>query len=131
VEAHLMNRWSYIIVRVLQVIPTFFVVMALVFVMVRLLPGDPTSAILGARATEELIARTNKELGLDKPLPVQFAIFVQNFFRGDLGEIDQPQSASVSADPRAHAGDIVLDDLLEHSVRVACRATFVRGSTPP
>ena len=35
-----MNRWSYIIVRVLQVIPTFFVVMVLVFVMVRLLPGE-------------------------------------------------------------------------------------------
>ena len=60
--------------------------MALVFVMVRLLPGDPTSAILGERATEELIARANKELGLDKPLIVQFGIFVQHFFRGDLGE---------------------------------------------
>ncbi len=81
-----MNRWSYILVRVLQVIPTFFVVMALVFVMVRLLPGDPTSAILGERATEELIARANKELGLDKPVIVQFGIFVGRFFRGDLGE---------------------------------------------
>ena len=81
-----MNRWSYILVRVLQVIPTFFVVMALVFVMVRLLPGDPTSAILGERATEELIARANKELGLDKPVIVQFGIFVQRFFQGDLGE---------------------------------------------
>lgn len=81
-----MNRWSYILVRVLQVIPTFFVVMALVFVMVRLLPGDPTSAILGERATEDLIARANKELGLDKPVIVQFGIFVQRFFQGDLGE---------------------------------------------
>jgi peptide/nickel transport system permease protein len=81
-----MNRWSYIVVRVLQVIPTFFVVMALVFFMVRLLPGDPTSAILGERATEEMIARANKELGLDKPVIVQFGIFVGRFFQGDLGE---------------------------------------------
>ncbi len=81
-----MNRLSYVLVRVLQVIPTFFVVMALVFVMVRLLPGDPTSAILGERATEDLIARANKELGLDKPIVVQFGIFVQRFFQGDLGE---------------------------------------------
>ena len=80
-----MNRWQYALTRLLQIIPTFFVVMLLVFVMVRLLPGDPASAILGERATPEAIARINRQLGLDKPLPVQFGIFVKNFFQGDLG----------------------------------------------
>ncbi|MFD1734648.1 ABC transporter permease [Deinococcus malanensis] len=58
----------------------------LVFLLVRLLPGDPASAILGDRATPEIVERTRRELGLDKPLPVQFGIFVQHLLRGDLGE---------------------------------------------
>lgn len=80
-----MNRWQYALTRLLQIIPTFFVVMLLVFVMVRLLPGDPASAILGDRVTDEAIAQVNRRLGLDQPLPVQFGIFVKNFFQGDLG----------------------------------------------
>lgn len=80
-----MNRWQYALTRLLQIIPTFFIVMLLVFVMVRLLPGDPASAILGDRVTDEAVAQTNRRLGLDQPLPVQFGIFVRNFFQGDLG----------------------------------------------
>lgn len=80
-----MSRWQYALTRLLQIIPTFFVVMLLVFVMVRLLPGDPASAILGDRVTDEAIAQVNRRLGLDQPLPVQFGIFVRNFFQGDLG----------------------------------------------
>lgn len=81
-----MNRWNYILVRLLQIIPTFFVIMLLVFLMVRLLPGDPVSAVLGDRATEEAVARLNARLGLDEPVPVQFGLFVGNFFRGNLGD---------------------------------------------
>ena len=80
-----MNRWQYALTRLLQIIPTFFVVMLLVFVMVRLLPGDPASAILGERATPEAIERINRQLGLDQPLPVQFGIFIRDFFQGNLG----------------------------------------------
>ena len=60
--------------------------MLLVFLLVRLLPGDPASAILGDRATTEIVERTNRELGLDQPLPVQFLIFVRNLLGGDLGD---------------------------------------------
>ncbi|MER3556084.1 MAG: ABC transporter permease [Meiothermus sp.] len=81
-----MNRWSYVLVRVLQVIPTFFVVMVLVFVVARLLPGDPLTAILGERATEDMVVRAKHELGLDKPVPVQFLIFLKDFFQGNLGD---------------------------------------------
>jgi len=81
-----MNRWSYVLWRALQVIPTFFVVMVLVFVVARVLPGDPLTAILGERATDEMVARAKHDLGLDKPIPVQFLIFLENFFKGDLGD---------------------------------------------
>ncbi len=81
-----MNRWNYILVRLLQIVPTFFVIMFIVFLMVRLLPGDPASAILGDRATEEAVARINAQMGLDKPILVQFVIFIKNFFQGQLGD---------------------------------------------
>ena len=81
-----MNRWNYILVRLLQIVPTFFVIMFIVFLMVRLLPGDPASAILGDRATEEAVARINAQMGLDKPILVQFVIFIKNFFQGELGD---------------------------------------------
>jgi peptide/nickel transport system permease protein len=57
-----------------------------IFFLVRLLPGDPTSAILGIHATDEDVTRINASLGLDKPFPVQFGYFLRNFFRGDLGD---------------------------------------------
>ncbi|UBV44301.1 ABC transporter permease (plasmid) [Deinococcus taeanensis] len=77
---------NYVLKRLLQIIPTFLAVMLVVFLLVRLLPGDPASAILGDRATEEIVARTNRQLGLDRPLPVQFGLFVLNLLQGNLGE---------------------------------------------
>lgn len=76
---------NYALIRLLQVVPTFFLIMIIIFILVRLLPGDPTSAVLGVHATDEAVNRINTELGLNRPLPVQFGIFLENFFRGDLG----------------------------------------------
>jgi peptide/nickel transport system permease protein len=76
---------SYVVTRLLQIVPTFLFIMVVVFVLVRLLPGDPASAVLGERATDEAVARINARLGLDRPIPVQFAIFVGRFLQGDLG----------------------------------------------
>jgi peptide/nickel transport system permease protein len=76
---------GYIAVRLGQIVPTFFLIMVIVFGLVRLLPGDPTSAILGIHATDEAVTRINADLGLDRPVIVQFGIFLQHFFRGDLG----------------------------------------------
>ena len=81
-----MTRGNYVLMRLVQIVPTFFIIMFLVFMMVRLLPGDPASAILGDRATDEAVARINARLGLDKPLFTQFGLFVRNFFQGDLGD---------------------------------------------
>jgi peptide/nickel transport system permease protein len=77
---------NYVVIRLAQIVPTFFLIMVVIFVLARLLPGDPTSAILGIRATDEAVARINAELGLDRSIPVQFWLFLQQFVQGDLGE---------------------------------------------
>ncbi len=76
---------SFILRRLLQLIPTLVFILIVVFVLVRLLPGDPTSAILGDRALDADVERINRELGLDRSLLVQFGVFVKSVFTGDLG----------------------------------------------
>jgi peptide/nickel transport system permease protein len=79
------DRVTYIVGRLLQMIPTVVVVTVLVFLMVHLIPGDPATIMLGVRATPERIAVLSEHLGLDKPLYVQFALFVRNAIQGDFG----------------------------------------------
>jgi peptide/nickel transport system permease protein len=57
----------------------------LLFSAIHIIPGDPASIMLGARATPELRERLNHELGLDQPLPIQLAHFLGRVARGDLG----------------------------------------------
>jgi peptide/nickel transport system permease protein len=57
----------------------------LLFSAIHLIPGDPASIMLGSRATPELRARLNHELGLDQPVPIQLASFLGRVVRGDLG----------------------------------------------
>lgn len=76
---------SFTFRRILQMIPTIAFILVVTFVLVRLLPGDPASAILGDRALDADVARINAELGLDRPIAVQFLYFVRNVFSGDLG----------------------------------------------
>lgn len=76
---------SFILRRLLQLIPTLIFILIVVFVLVRLLPGDPTSAILGDRALDADVERINRELGLDRSLPVQFWAFVKSLATGNLG----------------------------------------------
>jgi peptide/nickel transport system permease protein len=82
---HLLPLLSYIFRRVLQLIPTWIFIIIVIFALVRLLPGDPASAILGDRALDADVARINHELGLDQPLPIQFLIFARQVMTGDLG----------------------------------------------
>ena len=76
---------TYILRRVLASLPVLFGVMAVTFILARLIPGDPCTAQLGEKATQEICARFNAEKGLDKPLPVQFGIFARDTLQGDLG----------------------------------------------
>ncbi|MGO4567849.1 ABC transporter permease [Rhizobium sp. 2YAF20] len=80
-----MPLFSFIIRRILQMIPTVVFILVVTFVLIRLLPGDPASAMLGDRALDADVARINASLGLDKPVIVQFFYFVRRIFTGDLG----------------------------------------------
>lgn len=75
----------YIARRLLYAIPTLLGVTFLVFVSVRLIPGDPAVAIAGERATPELIEQVRLELGLDQPLLTQYGRFLLGLVQGDLG----------------------------------------------
>ncbi|MBT9161889.1 MAG: nickel ABC transporter permease [Dehalococcoidia bacterium] len=77
--------WQYIVRRLLLTIPVLIGVSLLVFSMVRLIPGDPATAIAGVHATPEFIEQIREEYGLDKPLHIQYSIFMGNLLRGDLG----------------------------------------------
>ncbi len=71
--------------RLLQAIPTLVLIGVVIFVLVRLLPGDPASALLGSRATPENMARLNAQMGFDQPIYVQFGLFLGRLAHGDLG----------------------------------------------
>ncbi len=75
----------YAVRRILQSIPILFVVLTLVFVVVRVLPGDPATAALGDYASKEAVSALREKMGLNDPLPVQYLQFLGNLLRGDFG----------------------------------------------
>ena len=77
---------AYITRRVLILIPTLLGVSVLVFLMLHLTPGDPAELLLGERASDSALHEIRKHLGLDKPLHVQYGMFLKRLLKGDLGE---------------------------------------------
>ena len=75
----------YVIGRLLQTLPVLFGVSLVVFLLVRLIPGDPATSMLGSRATPELVARVRGQLGLDLPLWQQYLDYLRRLFTGDFG----------------------------------------------
>lgn len=78
--------YRYIARRFLALIPTLFGVSLVVFLFLRLIPGDPATAILRENATAEQVRALNERLGLDKPLYEQYLDYLGRIVRGDLGE---------------------------------------------
>jgi peptide/nickel transport system permease protein len=76
---------AFLLRRLLQMVPVLVLVMALVFVIFRLIPGDPAIMILGANPNPEALAALRHSFGLDQPIPVQFAKWLGDAVRGDLG----------------------------------------------
>lgn len=75
----------YIFARLLQSIPVLFLASVLVFSLIRFIPGDPVYAILGENARPAEIEAMRAKMGLDKPVPVQYVIWIGQVLRGDLG----------------------------------------------
>jgi peptide/nickel transport system permease protein len=78
--------YQYVARRLLATIPVMAVVATFVFLLLRLTTGDPAAIIAGDNATSQDVAAIRTRLGLDRPLPQQFAIWLGNVARGDLGE---------------------------------------------
>jgi len=76
----------FVLRRLLQAIPVVFLASVGVFLMLHLLPGDPAIMISGGDASPQVIEAVREDLGLNKPLPVQYVIWVEHVLRGDLGK---------------------------------------------
>lgn len=76
---------SYILKRVLQLIPVMFGISVITFSLIYLIPGDPVRLMMGQHQDPEVAAAIRHELGLDKPIPVQYARYVTKAVQGDLG----------------------------------------------
>ncbi|WP_457333119.1 ABC transporter permease [Rhizobacter sp. P5_C2] len=76
----------YLLSRLAGMLAVLAIVAVMVFVLTRAASGDPISVLLGDQATAEDIARVQKDYGLDKPLPVQFAYWLGEVLHGNLGQ---------------------------------------------
>lgn len=77
--------WSYVLKRVLMTLPTLFLVSVIVFTLIRLIPGDPAELMLSDFDDPAIVAQMRAELGLDRPIPEQFGIWLTNILSGDFG----------------------------------------------
>lgn len=75
---------SYVITRVLLTIPTILILMTVVFIVMRIMPGDPVTVILGQKAPQEVIDAMKHELGFDQPLYVQYLTYIASVFTGNF-----------------------------------------------
>lgn len=76
---------AYLIRRILLFIPTLFAAVTLVFLIFRLVPGDPAQLAAGESAPQSVVDAIRKDMGLDKPILVQYVNYLADISRGDFG----------------------------------------------
>jgi len=77
---------DFIVRRLISIVPVLAIVAFLIFMMLRLTPGDPAAVIAGDNATSDQIADIREKLGLNQPIWTQFGIWIGNILQGDFGE---------------------------------------------
>jgi peptide/nickel transport system permease protein len=85
--------FRFALTRIVMALPTLLIVAVSVFVLIRLIPGDPAQLMLGDLATPASLADLRARLGLDQSLPVQFGIWIGNVVTGDFGQSISSQQA--------------------------------------
>src|SRR4029077_18836779 len=75
----------YLLRRLLLLVPVLLGVSVVVFLVLHLAPGDPAEIMLGSQATQEDVTRLRADLGLDEPLPLQYARWMAHVCEGDRG----------------------------------------------
>jgi ABC-type dipeptide/oligopeptide/nickel transport system permease component len=96
--------------RLVFSIPVFLGVVTIVFLVVRVIPGDPAVAALGDYASKEAVEALRQQMGLNEPLPLQYVHFLGNLVRGDLGK------SMITASPIRHEIGHALPYTLELTV---------------
>jgi ABC-type dipeptide/oligopeptide/nickel transport system permease component len=76
---------TYVFWRIVRIVPVVFVVVTLIFGLFRLVPGDPARLIAGSSATQESVERVRTQLGLDKPIAVQYVTYLGGIVQGRMG----------------------------------------------
>ena len=76
---------TYILKRIVSMVPVLLLVSLVIFSLIHLTPGDPVITMLGEEATPEARDRLRTQLGLDRPLPVQYVSWLARVLTGDLG----------------------------------------------
>jgi peptide/nickel transport system permease protein/oligopeptide transport system permease protein len=84
--------FQYVIKRLLSIIPVLFGISLLLFFMLRALPGDPAQVLAGQMATPEDIEHIRHQLGLDRPVYIQYAVFLGQLAKFDLGRSARTQN---------------------------------------
>jgi peptide/nickel transport system permease protein len=90
---------TYVLKRLVSMVPVLFLVSVVIFSLIHLTPGDPVIAMLGEEATPEARDRLRAQLGLDKPIPVQYGVWLTKALTGDLGRsirTNQPVAEAIS-----------------------------------
>lgn len=80
-----MGLKEFVALKIILTIPTIFILLTGVFFLIHIIPGDPVRSLVGPDAGEETVAELRHELGLDKPLLVQYTDYLSGILRGDLG----------------------------------------------
>jgi peptide/nickel transport system permease protein len=75
----------YVARRLLLLLPAWLIMGAVAFTLIRLIPGDPAAVLLGMEATPQAVADLRARMGLDRPVPVQFALWLGRVAHGELG----------------------------------------------
>lgn len=75
----------YVARRLMLLVPAWLIMGALAFALIRLIPGDPAAVLLGMEATPQAVADLRARMGLDRPLPVQFVLWLSRVLEGELG----------------------------------------------
>lgn len=76
----------YLVQRIIQIVPVLLGVSIVVFAMLHMIPGDPAVIMAGEDASRETIQTIRESMGLDRPITVQFTVFLGRLLRGDLGK---------------------------------------------
>jgi len=109
--------FRYVIKRLLSTIPVLIGISLLLFFMLRMLPGDPAQVLAGQMATPEEIETIRHQLGLDRPIHLQYALFLSRLVRLDLGRSARTQNP-VSQEVWARLPNTVL--LAAVAITLAC-----------